>query len=168
MGYVYYMLGVSFFEQIVDEKKDTNPMYKSKEYFNIVLRDYKNTDYAIDAEFKLGLIEDTLASKEMYLGRYYLEKKKWVAAINRFKIVLNDYDTTIYTEEAIHRLVEIHYKIGLEGEAKKYAKILGYNYNSSEWFKRSYKILNKDYEFEKSSKKNKDKSFFKKIKKMIK
>ena len=172
LGYVYYMLGISYFEQIVDEKKDTSAMLKSKEYFNIVLRDFKNTDYALDAEFKLDLIEDTLASKEMYLGRYYLNKKKWVAAINRFKTVIDDYDTTIYIEEALHRMVEIHYKLGLKDEAEKYAKLLGYNYKSSRWYENSYIVFNKKYEknnIKKSKIKNKKISgkFLKKFKSLF-
>ncbi len=172
LGYVYYMLGVSYFEQIIDEKKDTSSMLKSKEYFNIVLRDYKNTDYAMDAEFKLGLIEDTLASKEMYLGRYYLDKKKWVAAINRFKTVIDDYDTTIYIEEALHRMVEIHYILGLKDEAEKYAKLLGYNYKSSRWYENSYIVFNKKYKknnIRKSKIKNKKISskFLKKFKSLF-
>jgi len=172
LGYVYYMLGISYFEQIVDEKKDTSAMLKSKEYFNIVLRDFKNTDYALDAEFKLDLIEDTLASKEMYLGRYYVNKKKWVAAINRFKTVIDDYDTTIYIEEALHRMVEIHYKLGLKDEAEKYAKLLGYNYKSSRWYENSYIVFNKKYEknnIKKSKIKNKKISgkFLKKFKSLF-
>ena len=172
LGYVYYMLGISYFEQIIDEKKDTSSILKSKEYFNIVLRDYKNTDYALDSEFKLGLIEDTLASKEMYLGRYYLDKKKWIAAINRFKTVIDDYDTTIYVEEALHRMVEIHYILGLKDEAEKYAKLLGYNYKSSRWYENSYVVFNKKYEknnIKKSKIKNKKISnkFLKKFKSLF-
>jgi len=84
-----------------------------------------------------------MASKEMYIARYYFEKKKWIPAINRFKIVVDDYQTTIFIEEALYRLVEINYLIGLKDESEKYAKLLGYNYQSSEWYDKSYKILNK-------------------------
>ena len=165
MDYVHYLIGLSYYENIEGEKKDIKPLIEAKNKFKFVIQNYPNTDFALDSKFKIDLINDVLASKEMYLGRHYIKKEKWVAAINRFKIVLNDYDTTIYTEEAIHRLVEIHYKIGLEGEAKKYASLLGYNYLSSEWYKKTYSILNKEYktlkvENEKKSLKEKFKKLF--------
>ena len=165
MDYVHYLIGLSYFENIEGEKKDIKPLIEAKNKFKFVIQNYPNTDFALDSKFKIDLINDVLASKEMYLGRHYIKKEKWIAAINRFKIVLNDYDTTIYTEEAIHRLVEIHYKIGLEGEAKKYASLLGYNYLSSEWYKKTYSILNKEYktikvENEKKSLKEKFKKLF--------
>lgn len=165
MDYVHYLIGLSYYENIEGEKKDIKPLIEAKNKFKFVIQNYPNTDFALDSKFKIDLINDVLASKEMYLGRHYIKKEKWVAAINRFKIVLNDYDTTIYTEEAIHRLVEIHYKIGLEGEAKKYASLLGYNYLSSEWYKKAYSILNKEYktlkvENEKKSLKEKFKKLF--------
>jgi outer membrane protein assembly factor BamD len=163
--YVHYLIGLSYYENIEGEKRDIKPLIEAKNKFKFVIQNYPNTDFALDSKFKIDLINDVLASKEMYLGRHYIKKEKWVAAINRFKIVLNDYDTTIYTEEAIHRLVEIHYKIGLEGEAKKYASLLGYNYQSSEWYKKTYSILNKEYktfkvENEKKSLKEKFKKLF--------
>jgi outer membrane protein assembly factor BamD len=145
MSYAYYLLGMCHYETIANEKKDLAPLIKAKKIFTGIVNDYPNTDFAMDSKFKLGLIDDILASKEMYIGRHYIKKEKWVAAINRFKIILVDYDTTIYAEEAVHRLVEIHYKIGLEEEAKKYANLLGYNYLSSKWYKRSYKIFNQEY-----------------------
>ena len=117
----------------------------AKEQFEKVIKDYPNTEYALDAKFKLDLIQDILASKEMYLGRYYFDKKKWIPAINRFKSIIQDYDTTIYTEEALHRLVELYYIIGLEEEAKKYAQLLGYNYQSSKWYEMSYSVFDKNY-----------------------
>ena len=130
-----------------------------------MLLNYPNTDFALDAKYKLDLIEDILASKEIYIGKYYLKKNKWIPAIKRFKIVVNEYGSTIYAEEALHRLVEIHYKLGLEKEAKKYASVLGYNYQSGEWYKESYKILNKSYNNKKEKKgKNKKQSIFKKFK----
>ena len=146
LDYVYYLLGISHYEQIVDEKKDLQSITKSKQYFEIVLNNFPNTEYAIDSEFKIGLINDILASKEMYIGRYYFSKKKWIPSINRFNVVIDEYQTTIYVEEALHRLVEIHYIIGLTEEAKKYAKLLGYNYGSSKWYERSYSVFNKMYE----------------------
>ena len=165
IDYVHYLIGLSYYENIEGEKKDIKPLIEAKNKFKFVIQNYPNTDFALDSKFKIDLINDVLASKEMYLGRHYIKKEKWIAAINRFKIVLNDYDTTIYAEEAIHRLVEIHYKIGLEGEAKKYASLLGYNYLSSEWYKKTYSILNKEYktikvENEKKSLKEKFKKLF--------
>jgi outer membrane protein assembly factor BamD len=165
MDYVHYLIGLSYYENIEGEKKDIKPLIEAKNKFKFVIQNYANTDFALDSKFKIDLINDVLASKEMYLGRHYIKKEKWVAAINRFKIVLNDYDTTIYTEEAIHRLVEIHYKIGLEGEAKKYASLLGYNYLSSEWYKKTYSILNKEYKILKVE--NQKKSLKEKFKKLF-
>lgn len=165
MDYVHYLIGLSYYENIEGEKKDIKPLIEAKNKFKFVIQNYPNTDFALDSKFKIDLINDVLASKEMYLGRHYIKKEKWVAAINRFKIVLNDYDTTIYTEEAIHRLVEIHYKIGLEGEAKKYASLLGYNYLSSEWYKKTYSILNKEYKILKVE--NEKKSLKEKFKKLF-
>ena len=165
MDYVHYLIGLSYYENIEGEKKDIKPLIEAKNKFEFVIQNYPNTDFALDSKFKIDLINDVLASKEMYLGRHYIKKEKWIAAINRFKIVLNDYDTTIYTEEAIHRLVEIHYKIGLEGEAKKYASLLGYNYLSSEWYKKTYSILNKEYKILKVE--NEKKSLKEKFKKLF-
>ena len=166
LDYVYYLLAISYYEQIVDEKKDLQSIIKAKQYFEIVIRDYQKTSYALDAEFKIDMINDILAAKEMYIGRYYFEKKKWISAINRFQTIINDYETTIYAEEALHRLVEVHYIIGLKDEAKKYAKLLGYNYQSSEWYENSYSLFDKKY---KRIKKNKikNKSTLKKIKSLF-
>ena len=165
IDYVHYLIGLSYYENIEGEKKDIKPLIEAKNKFKFVIQNYPNTDFALDSKFKIGLINDVLASKEMYLDRHYIKKEKWIAAINRFKIVLNDYDTTIYAEEAIHRLVEIHYKIGLEGEAKKYASLLGYNYLSSEWYKKTYSILNKEYKILKVE--NEKKSLKEKFKKLF-
>ena len=166
LDYVYYLMGISYYEQIVDEKKDLQSIIKAKQYFEIVIKDYPKTSYALDSEFKIDLINDLLAAKEMYIGRYYFERKKWIAAINRFKTVVGDYETTIYAEEALHRLVEVHYTIGLKDEAKKYAKLLGYNYQSSEWYENSYSLFNKKYKTIKKSKLKK-KSTLKKIKSLF-
>ena len=157
LDYAYYLLGIAHYEQIVDEKKDTRTIFKVKETFDFIINSFPNTDYAFDAKFKIDLIDDILASKEMYVGRYYFEKKKWIAAINRFRTVVDEYDTTIYTEEALHRLVEIYYTIGLVDEAKKYAKLLGYNYQSSKWYEKSYGVFNKMYEKNKKKRIKKDK-----------
>jgi len=166
LDYTYYLLGVSYYEQIVDEKKDLDSIIKAKQYFEIVIRDYENTSYALDSKFKLDLINDTLAAKEMYIGRYYFDKKKWIPAINRFKTVVDIYETTIYAEEALHRLVEVHYIIGLQDEAKKYAKLLGYNYQSSKWYEQYYNLINKKYEISKKNKNKKSKTL-KKIKSLF-
>ena len=163
--YAHYLLGICYFEQIVDEKKDLESIKNAKTKFNFILKEYPNTEYALDADFKISLINDILASKEMYIGRYYFDKKKWIPAINRFRTVIDDYDTTIYTAEALHRLVEVHYTIGLIDEAEKYAQILGYNYGSSEWYQNTYSLFNKNY---KISKKNTFKGIKKRNKKMLK
>ena len=145
LAYGYYLIAICYYEMIEDEKRDIGPILEAKENFEYILENYSNTDFAIDAQFKLDYIKDMLASKEMYVGRHYQKKNKWIAAINRFKVVIEEYDQTIYVEEALHRLVEINYKIGLIEESKLYANLLGYNYQSGEWYKKSYKIFNKNY-----------------------
>ena len=166
IAYAEYLLALCYYEQIVDEKKDLGSIDKSKKIFIGIVKKYPNTDFAIDAEFKLDLIDDVLASKEMYVARYYVDRKKWIAAINRFKEVIDNYETTIYVEEALHRLVEIYYIIGLENEAQKYANLLGYNYQSSQWYENSYRVFNKSYEI-KSIKKDKN-GILKKFKSLLK
>ena len=143
--YAEYLLGLCFYEQIVDEKKDLQSITDAKITFQNLIKKYPKTDFAIDANYKLDLINDILAAKEIYIGRYYMKKKKWIPAINRFRSIIDQYDTTIYVEEALYRLVEIYYIIGLEDEAKRYANLLGYNYKSSEWYEKSYSIFNKIY-----------------------
>ena len=145
LPYAQYLIGISYYEMIEDEKRDIKPLLKAKEKFNLIIKKYPNTDFALDAKFKLDLIEDILASKEIYLARHYQKKNKWIAAINRYKNIIENYDRTIYVEEALHRLVEINYKIGLIDESKKYANLLGYNYQSGEWYKKSYKVFNRNY-----------------------
>ena len=143
--YAHYLIAIIYFEQISDEKKDLNPLIKANSKIDFFLNSYLNSDYAMDLRFKKDLIQNQLAAKELYVAKFYISTQKWVPAINRLKIIVEDYEKTIFIEEALHRLVEIHYHLGIEKEAKKYAKILGYNYNSGDWFKQSYKILNKDY-----------------------
>ena len=171
LDYAYYLLANSYYEQIVDEKKDLQSILDAKKSFIVVMTNYPNTDYALDSEFKVDLINDILASKEMYIGRYYFEKKKWIPAINRFRTVIDDFETTIYTEEALHRLVEIHYILGLKNEAEKYANLLGYNYQSSMWYEKSYAVFNKSYEKNKKDnlkkEKNKNKNILKKFKSLL-
>ncbi len=146
LDYAYYLLGLCYYEQIVDEKKDLQSIIMAKENFKLILQKFPKTEYAIDSSFKIDLIDDILASKEMYVGRYYFEKEKWIAAINRFRAVVDEYETTIYSQEALHRLVEIYYIIGLKEESQRYANLLGYNYQSSEWYKRSYSLFDLTYE----------------------
>jgi len=166
LDYAYYLLAISHYEQIVDETKDLQSIINAKKYFEFIIKNYPQTNYALDSKFKIDLINDTLAAKEMYIGRYYFNKKKWIPAINRFKTVVDDFETTIYTEEALHRLVEVHYIIGLKGEAKKYAKLLGYNYQSSKWYEQSYSVFNANYEKIGKNKKKK-RSTLKKIKSLF-
>ncbi len=165
--YAHFLYAMCYYENIVDEKKDLEPLLISKKRFELIIQNYPSTDFAQDAKFKIDLINDILASKEIYLGKYYLKKKKWSAAINRFKNILEFYSTTIYIEEALHRLVETNYKIGLTQEAEKYANLLGYNYQSSEWYEQSYKIFNRDYQTSFEIKKDKE-SVFGKFKKLFK
>jgi len=146
LAYAHYLIAICYYEEIEDEKRDSRPLINAEEKFNFVVNNFPKTDFALDAKFKLGLIRDILASKEMYIGRHYLKQKKWIAAINRFKNVINEYDQTIFAEEALHRLVELNYNLGLLEESKKYANILGYNYQSSKWYDKTYKIFNEDYE----------------------
>lgn len=167
--YAYYLLAIAYYDQIIDETKDLDSILKSKKYFNYIIDNYPNTDYALDAKFKIELINEILASKEMYLARYYFDKEKWIPAINRYKFVVESYNESIFIEEALHRLVEIHYILGLENEAEKYAYLLGYNYQSSEWYEKTYKVFNKNYKKKvKNIKKTKnEKSLIEKIKSKI-
>ena len=157
LDYAYYLIALCYYEQIIDEEKDLQSITNAKQNFNIVLNNYPETEYAIDSSFKIDLINDILASKEMYIGRYYFEKEKWIAAINRFRTVTDNYETTIYTQEALHRLVEIYYILGLKEESEKYASLLGYNYQSSEWYKRSYGLFNLKYKQKRKELVNKNK-----------
>ena len=167
-AYAYFLLATCHYERIIDEKKDLSPLLKSKKYFEIILSDFPNTDFSLDAKFKLSLIENTLASKENYIANYYLSQKKWIPAIKRFRYIVENYQDTDYVEEALHRLVEVNYILGLEDEAKKYAILLGYNYQSSEWYKESYKVFNKQYEDPKKKiKKNKQNLIIKKFKELF-
>lgn len=163
--YAHYLLGMSFYETIVDEKKDLGSILDSKAQFELLIKDYPSTEFGQDAKFKIGLINEILAGKEMYIARYYLERSKWIPALNRFKKVVSEYNTTIYSEEALHRLVEINFRLGLIEESKKYAATLGYNYQSSDWYKNSYKVFNKNYkDGVKELQKNQKKGLIKKFK----
>ena len=168
-SYAYYLLGICYYDQIVDEKRDLKVIEDAKKNFEKVIKDYPKSDFALDSEYKLELIEEILASKEMYLARYYIEREKWIPAINRYKKILENYERTIFIEEALHRLVELHYKIGMIDESKKYASLLGYNYQSSKWYQESYKIFNKNYNKKIKVKKRKKKFItLEKIKSLLK
>jgi len=162
--YAHYLIAMCYYEQILDEKKDLEPLLKAKKKFEFLIENFPDTDYSTDARFKLDLIVDQLAAKEMSIARYYIKTEKWIPAINRLKIVVEKYDRTIFVEEALHRLVEVYYKIGLVDEAKQAAAILGYNYQSSEWYERSYKVFNKKYKPRKIKKKKEMGFLRKKIK----
>ena len=167
LDYAYYLLAMNYYDSIVNEKKDLRPLLEAKKNFEFIIDKYPNTDFSLDAKYKLELIHDTLAAKEMYIARHYIKKEKWIAAINRFQYVVKNYDTTVYIEEALHRLVEIYYKIGLVEEAQKVATVLGYNYGSGEWYKQSYKVFNKSYKVEKITKEKKDSFIKRKFKKLL-
>ena len=164
--YAHYLLGMVYYEKIVDEKKDLKPLLMAEQKFKFIEKNYPNTDFALDSSYKLDLIQDYLASKEMYIGVHYMKKKKWIAAINRFKNVVNKYDKTSFIDEALHRLVELHYNLGLIEESQKYASLLGYNYQSSEWYSKSYKIFNENYKTKLEIKKEKE-GIFKRFKKLL-
>ena len=166
LNYAHFLLAMCYYEQIVDEKKDIGPLIKAQEKFNFIIKNFPNSDYALDAEYKINLIQDYQASKEMYIASHYMKKKKWIASINRYKTVVEKYEKTIYVEEALHRLVELYFTIGLEKESQKYASLLGYNYQSSKWYEKSYKIFNKKYKSKLELKKEK-KSMLKKFKKLF-
>ena len=167
MAYAHYLLAMCYYETIEGEKKDLAPLIASKKELIFIIENYPETDYAYDAKYKIDLINDILAAKEVYIGRHYIKKKKWIPAINRFKNVLINYETTDHVEEAIHRLVEIYYILGMEEESLKYASLLGYNYNSGEWYKETYKIFNKEYKVSLPNKKKKKSKILNKIKSLF-
>jgi len=167
MAYAHYLLAMCYYETIEGEKKDLAPLIASKKELIFIIENYPETDYAYDARYKIDLINDTLAAKEVYIGRHYVKKKKWIPALNRFKSVLKNYETTNHVEEAIHRLVEIYYILGMEEESLKYASLLGYNYNSGEWYKETYKIFNKEYRVSLPSKKKENSKILSKIKSLF-
>ena len=165
--YAHYLMAICYYEQILDEKKDLKPLLKSKEQFEFIMENFPNTDYATDARFKVDLIIDQLAAKEMSIARFYIKTKKWIPALNRLKIVVDKYENTIFVEEALHRLVEVYYNLGLTDEAKQAAAILGYNYKSGDWYKKSYKVFNKKYATKKIKKEKKTGLIRKRIKSLF-
>jgi outer membrane protein assembly factor BamD len=168
IGYAHYLISITFYEQILDEKKDIEPLLKTKKKIQYFLQNFPNTEYAQDLKFKLDLVNNQLAAKEMYIAKYYITTQKWIPAINRLKVIVNDFSETVFIEEALHRLVEVYYRIGLIEEAKASAVLLGYNYNSSEWYEQTYKILNKSYKLLKKSEIKKNDGLIKRtIKKIL-
>ena len=169
LAYAQYLIAITFYEQILDEKKDIEPLIKTKKKIEYFLQNFPDTEYALDLKFKLDLVNNQLAAKEMYIVKYYIETQKWIPAINRLKVIVRDFSETVFIEEALHRLVEVYYRIGLPEEAKVAAAILGYHYNSSEWYEQSYKLLNKSYKLKKKPKIFKDTGLIKRtIKKILK
>jgi outer membrane protein assembly factor BamD len=167
LAYVHNLIAICYFENLADEKKDLDPLIQTQKKFEYIINNYPNTDFAIDSKYKLDLILDMLAAKEMYIGRHYMETENWIGAIYRFKNVINNYDDTVYVEEALHRLVEIYYKIGLIDEAKKVAYVLGYNYESGKWYENSYRVFNKSYKKVEIDNKKKDFLLIKKFKSLF-
>ena len=167
VSYAHYLIAISYYEQILDEDKDIQPLIISKEKIEFYIKKFPDTDYTIDLKFKLDLVINQLAAKELLIARYYIKSEKWIPAINRLRIIVDEYNKTIFIEEALHRLVEIYHKIGLDDEAKSAAVLLGYNYNSSEWYEKSYKVLNKNYKPIKIDKKKDDSLIKRTIKKIL-
>ena len=165
--YAHYLIAICYYEQILDEKKDLKPLLQAKEKFEFIMQTYPNTDYATDARFKIDLIIDQLAAKEMSIARFYMQTKKWIPALNRLKTVVEKYERTVFVEEALHRLVEVYYRLGLTEEARQAASILGYNYKTGDWYKKSYKVFNKKYKPKKIKKKKEMGLIRKKIKSLF-
>ena len=168
LPYAHYLIAITLYEQILDEKKDIVPLIETKKKIIFFLDNYPETEYALDLKFKMDLINNQLAAKEMYIAKFYISTQKWIPAINRLKVIVDDYSETVFIEEALHRLVEVYYRIGLTKEAKSAAAILGYNYNSSEWYEQSYRVLNKSYKIPKRQKIKKNDGLIKRtIKKIL-
>ena len=140
-AYAYYMIALSYYEQISDVGRDQGMTVAAEKSLNDVISRFPDSDYARDAKLKLDLTHDHLAGKEMMVGRYYLERDEYLSAANRFKTVIDDYQTTSHTPEALHRLVETYLKLGVRNEAKKYAAVLGHNFPNNQWYRYSYALL---------------------------
>ena len=165
--YAHYLIAMCYYEQILDEKKDLGPLLQAKTKFEFIIQNYPNSDYATDARFKIDLIINQLAAKEISIARFYMQTEKWIPALNRLKVVTEKYENTIFVEEALHRLVEVYYRLGLIDEAKQAAAILGYNYKAGDWYKRSYKVFNKKYKPKRMKKKKEMGLIRKKIKSLF-
>ena len=146
IDYVYYMKAVCYYEQINDEELDDDNNVKALENFNQIINRFPNSKYAKDSYQKITLINENVAAKHMNIGLFYLKNKKYLASMNRYKIVVEKYSQTKFTPEALHRLVEIYFKLGMSAEAEKTASVIGYNYPKSKWYKHSYELVAKNNE----------------------
>jgi outer membrane protein assembly factor BamD len=139
--YAYYLIGISYYEQMSDVGRDQKMTERAYQAFDELIRRFPDTPYARDASLKLDLTRDHLAGKEMEIGRYYLRQGKYVAAINRFRNVIDHYQTTTHVPEALHRLTEAYLALGVEEEARRTAAVLGHNYPGNRWYQDSYALL---------------------------
>ncbi|PPR17081.1 MAG: Outer membrane protein assembly factor BamD [Alphaproteobacteria bacterium MarineAlpha9_Bin3] len=156
IDYAFYLIALNYYEQINDYRRDQSYTEKALEAFNNLIRRFPNSDYAKDARLKLDLVNDHLAAKEMDVGRTYQNLDNYISAINRFKTVVDLYSKTSHVPEALARLTEMYYKIGLYEEAKVYASVLGYNYPENKWYLYSYSLFQKEKEILKDNKEEKN------------
>ncbi len=141
IAYINFLIAMTFYEQVQIVARDQTYTKAALKEFREIIKKYPKSKYAKESELKIDLINEQLAGKHMYLARFYMKKSKWISALKRLNIILEKYPQTIYTVEALHRLVEIYYKLGNISLAKKYAATLGYNFNESDWYKKTYKIV---------------------------
>ncbi len=151
IDYAYYMKAICYYEQISDEELDDENNIRALESFNQIINRFPNSQYANDSYQKVVLINENVAAKHMNIGLFYLKNKKYLAAMNRYKIVIDNYSQTKFTPEALHRLVEIYYKLGMNIEAEKTASVIGFNYPKSKWYQYSYDLVSEN---------NQEKGFF--------
>ena len=144
IDYVYYMIGMCNYEQIENHELDGSYNEFALESFNQVILRYPESEYAKDSRQKIILVKTNKAAKHMAIGRYYLNEKKYTAALNRFKIVIDEYSVTKFTPEALHRMVEAYYEMGMIDESIETASVLGYNYPDSLWYRHSYNLIKKE------------------------
>ena len=142
-SYAQYLLGISYFNQIIEISRDQTAVTNALEIFKLILDRYPKSNYAKDSYFKVIYLENQLAAKEIDIAMTYLSLKKYISALKRFKYVVNNYQTTNFTPEALHRLVEIYLILGVEDEAIVNARVLGYNFPNSTWYQLSYNLLKK-------------------------
>ena len=142
--YASYLIAMSYYQQIADVTRDQKITQQAQDAFNELVRRYPQSRYAADARLKLDLINDHLAGKEMEVGRFYQRSGQWLAAVGRFRAVVDKYQTTSHTPEALERLVETYLNLGMPGEASKAAAVLGANYPGSKWYDRSYKLIQRN------------------------
>lgn len=143
--YAFYIIALSYYEQIADVARDQKITQQAKDALTELIRRYPNTRYAADARLKLDLVNDHLAGKEMEIGRFYAKTRQWIAATMRYRRVIDEYQTTSHTPEALYRLVESYLALGIPEEAKKSAAVLGANYPGSKWYERSYRLLQQNH-----------------------